>query len=83
MMRPDTHLEPIMKPVVTLTLTAAIAVAAVRLLAAQSPAPTVEVRIDSARHETTLTVGPLRIPGATTYSHHFAPAPAPFVWPAS
>src|SRR6266849_6556186 len=46
-------------------------------------APPVRVRIDSARSEALITIGPLRIPASTPYNHHFAPPPAPFTWPAT
>lgn len=52
-------------------------------LAPALPAQTVDVAVDAARHEATITIGPLRVPAATPYTHHFAQAPVEFSWPAT
>jgi hypothetical protein len=58
---------------------AAFMFVAARLLSAQS----VDVRVDSARAEAAITVGPLGVPAATPYNHHFSQAPIEFAWPVS
>lgn len=52
-------------------------------LARALSAQTVDVTFDAARHEASITIGPLHVPAATPYNHHFSQRPVEFAWPAS
>ena len=62
---------------------AVVGVAGCAHLLADEPVTAVRVRTDAERREIVVTVGPIEIPAATSYSHHPPEARMQFQWPAA
>jgi hypothetical protein len=69
--------------VVSRFVIAVVGVVSCARLLADEPVTAVRVRTDVARREIVVTVGPIEIPAATSYSHHPPEARLQFQWPAA